>query len=108
MDQPPPLADQPVAGDVYAVELAAYTGRKAVRRLALAVWMLVSNVLTGDVGGPSVGQVVVRHRGDGRAVMRLDAGGEEEAAGLVSHVREQLTTLSPEEFCERWNLDPDA
>ncbi len=109
MDQPPhAIEDRPVAGNVYSVELAADTGRKAVRRLALAAWVMVSTVVTGDVSGTSVGEVVVRRRSDGQEMMRVDAGAEEEAALLVSHVREQLATLTPEEFCERWDVDPSV
>lgn len=109
MDQPANAdGDSPLAGDVYSAELAAYRGTRAIRRLALTTWVLVSAFLTGDVGGPSVGQLVVRRQTDGREVMRIDAGNEEEAALLVSHVREQLATLTPEAFRKRWDVDPSA
>lgn len=109
MSPPPrPTANQPLAGDEYFVELVAYTGRKQVRRFVLALGGMVSSVATGDVVGPSVGEAVVRRRADRCSVTRIDAGTEEEAALLLGHVRDQLATLTPEEFRERWNLDPEA
>jgi hypothetical protein len=108
MEDPPRVADDcPVAGDEYAVELVAYTGPRALRRLALTVAMALAAVVINDLGGPSVGQLVVRRR-DGTEVLRIDAGNEEEAALLVGHVREQLATLSPDEFRERWDIGPSA
>lgn len=96
------------AGDVYSVELATYTGGKAVRQFLFRLVTLVSAPISGWVGGPSIAQLVVRRRSDDVEVLRMDAG-DEEASGLLIHeLRDQLETLTPDEFQDRWDLEPTA
>lgn len=54
------------------------------------------------MGSPSVGDWVVRHRGDGHELFRVDAGDEEEAAVLRAELDRQLAELTPDEFAVRW------
>lgn len=62
-------------------------------------------VVSAVLGDPTAGaaDVVVRRRDDPSVeLFRLADHDEEEAAGLVVEVREDLDTLSLEEFTARW------
>lgn len=96
------------AGDVYSVELAAYAGGKAVRQFLLRLVNLLSAPVSGWVDGPSIAQLVVRRRSDDVEVLRVDAGGEEGAGLLFHELRNQLETLTPDEFQDRWDVEPTA
>lgn len=98
------MNDAQPAAQFYSAELEAVPKIVLIRRLGFWFWFLVGMVSLGavDVGAPSVGDLVVRHRTDGREFLRIDAGSAEEAGPLLGYVREQLATLPAEEFKQRW------
>lgn len=91
------------AGDVYVVGLERHESHRW-RRLAVGAWALASAATLGYLDAPSVGQWVVRRRDDGTEVLRVEAGGEEEAAITRQALDDQLATLPVEEFHDRWGL----
>ena len=93
-----------VAGDLYEHRLESQQHGR-LRRAVLAVGDVVAAALAGPLDLSSAGDVVVRRRVDAVEVLRVPAGPPEEAAQVVAHVREQLETLSPEEFHATWSLD---
>lgn len=93
----------PTADEVFEVTLEAHE-RQGLRRLGTLLWLAFSTLTGGFVGFPSIGELVVRRRSDLAEALRMDAESEESAAQLLEHVREQLRTLSPAEFGERWGI----
>ena len=91
------------AGEIYTVTLERHV-RQGPRRVATAAWALLDAVSMHFVGGPSVGEWVVRRRADGGEVLRVEAGGDEEAAATRVALDDQLATLSVEEFHEAWSI----
>lgn len=68
-------------------------------------------VVSAVLGDPTAGaaDVVVRRRDDPSVeLFRLADHDEEEAAGLVVEVRQDLDTLSLEEFTARWEPGDDT
>lgn len=96
------------ASDVYSIELAAYGGGKAVRQFLLRLVNLLSAPISGWVDGPSIAELVVRRRSDDVEVLRIDAGDEEGSGLLFQELRNQLETLTPVEFQDRWDVEPSA
>jgi hypothetical protein len=78
--------------------------RGRARRLVDAGLDIVGAALGGLLDLSSAGTVVVRRRSDGVEVLRVDGGPAEASAQLLHHVREQLDTLSAEEFRDRWGI----
>lgn len=95
------------AAEVYDVALDR-PDRGRVRRTVDAVLDLAGALVGGLLELSSAGTVVVRRRTDGVEVLRVDGGPAEETAQLLHHVREQLDTLSAEEFRDRWGIAADA
>lgn len=93
----------PLAGDLYEHQLEP-PERGRVWRTLVAAADLVAASAGGLLELSSVGDVVVRQRADGMEVLRVPAGPPDEAAQVLEHLREQLATLSPGEFRERWGL----
>ena len=94
----------PTAGDVYEHELTASRGGR-VRRALSGVANAVVNVEGGPLELASVGDVVVRRRADGVEVLRVPAGPSEEAALTLEEIEEQLRSVTPDAFRERWGID---
>lgn len=89
------------AGEVYELTLEPHE-EAGLRRIRVSAWALLSIVSLGYLGGPSIGEWVVRHRADGRELFRVDAGDEEDAAILRAELDRQLEELTPEELAARW------
>lgn len=89
------------AAERYDVALVEHR-RRGLRRLAVAAWALAA--LSGWLDSPSVGEVVIRRRADGRELHRADAGDAEASALLLEHLRRQLDTMTPAEFEDAWSL----
>lgn len=102
------MDDEPaLAGDLYEHRLEPHE-RGRLRRAVVAAVDLVAAATVGLLELSSAGEVVVRRRADGAEVLRVPAGPAEEAAQLLTHVREQLRTLSPADFRDAWGLRPDG
>ncbi|WP_193612332.1 hypothetical protein [Nocardioides lijunqiniae] len=95
--------DPTLAADVYTRALEPHR-RGRLRRTAVVAADIVASSLGGLLELSSAGEVVVRRRADDREVLRVPAGPPEEAAQLVAHVEEQLTSMSPAEFREAWGI----
>lgn len=95
------------AGEVYVAALDR-PDRGRVRRLVDAGLDIAGAAVGGLLELSSAGTVVVRRRADGVEVLRVDGGPAEETAQLLHHVREQLDTLSAEEFRDRWGIAPEG
>ena len=54
---------------------------------------------------PSVGNLAVIRRVDGAFVVNVDAGTREHAADLLHLVREQLATMTVDQFERAWGID---
>ncbi|MEJ7832281.1 MAG: hypothetical protein WKF79_05160 [Nocardioides sp.] len=93
--------DPLTAGEVYVQALEPRPRRRAGRVVAgaLDLWCATTG---GRFELTSAGQVVVRRRSDGVVELTIPAGGTDAAAALLDLVREQLETLSPDEFREAW------
>ena len=93
------------ADEVYALGLAP-ADRGPVRRVLLGALDLWCATVGGGLELSGAAQVVVRERWDGRTVLSLPAQTAEVAALTVAGLREDLETLSPEEFRTAWQLTP--
>lgn len=78
--------------------------RGPVRRVVLGALDLWCATTGGLLELTRAGDVVVRRRSDGVEELRVPAGPPEDAAPILDLVREQLETLSPAEFRERWGI----
>lgn len=96
--------DPATAGDVYAATIEP-PERGAVKRVAAGAADLLGAAVGGGLELSSVGDVVVRLVADGSVELRVPGGPAEEAAITLDHVREQLATLTPEEFRRTWDID---
>jgi hypothetical protein len=54
----------------------------------------------------SIGKLAVIRRADGAFVVSVDAGSREHAEGLLGLVREQLATMTIDQFEFAWGIDP--
>ena len=54
----------------------------------------------------SVGKLAVIRRADGAFVINVDAGSRDHAEGLLGLVREQLATMTVDQFEYAWGIDP--
>lgn len=66
---------------------------------------VASSVIAGPATWPPV-DIVVVELSTGSVVRRWHDGGEE-AAGLLRGLNDDLLTLSPDEFIEKWDLPAD-
>ncbi|WP_445337972.1 hypothetical protein [Clavibacter sp. CFBP 8614] len=78
-----------------------YAGRWA---LNMAMGVLLGS---GD-GTPPTHDLLLTERGSGRELRRIEAGSLHEARVLHETVREDLATLTVEEFAEEWGMSAES
>lgn len=97
------------AGEVYVVALEPPGSGRGRLRAAGHGALLAVGAMAGWYDEPSVGDLVVRRRADGRELLRTDAGPSGAATRLLAHVQRQLAVLTPRELRDTWGaLDPGA
>lgn len=95
---------EPLAADeVYAVLLEPHprTRTRALLHAALDLWCATSG---GLLELTRAGDVVVRRCHDGIEELRIPAGPPETAWPVLQQIRDDLETLSPEQFRRGWGL----
>jgi len=112
-DEVPQVGDHHAAEN-YDVELEEATDgpwRKAGR------WVIgIFDAALGGDGSEAAGATaVVRRLSDDKEILRITAGGVDEAESLVALIRNDLENLSQEEFLREWGarddtevMDPEA
>ncbi|WP_232677962.1 hypothetical protein [Nocardioides sp. R-C-SC26] len=90
------------AAEVYAVELEPRE-RGPVKRVLAGAADLATALVGGGLELSAAGDLVVRHR-SGAEVGRIPVDGTEEAGSMLTQVRDQMATMSAEEFRATWNL----
>lgn len=96
---------EPLAADeVYAVLLEPHPRPRAqvLLHAALDLWCATSG---GLLELTRAGDVVLRRRHDGVEELRIPAGPPETALPVLQQIRDDLETLSPEQFRRGWGLD---
>ncbi|ANG85160.1 hypothetical protein [Microbacterium aurantiacum] len=82
-------------------------GTPLVKALRTAA-SIAASLLTNDVeAGPSAIDLVVSRRESGGEVLRVTAGGAQEADALLLRVRRDLATKDVAEFISEWRVVPE-
>jgi len=102
-----PNIEEHHASDDYDVELEEATDgvwRKAGR------WVIgIFDAALGGDGSEAAGATaVVRRISDDKEILRITAGGVDEAESLVALIRNDLENLSQEEFLREWGARDDT
>ncbi|WP_394162528.1 hypothetical protein [Galactobacter valiniphilus] len=99
----------PVTADtVYKAELEGPEHENAIAKAGRFVAELATRAFGDDSSGLSGVAVVVRRLDDGAEVRRIDAGNYESDETVLAMVREDLASLSPEDFLETWGEGTEA
>ncbi len=91
------------AGDVYEHQLDVRP-RGRLRQLVLGALDLWCAASGGSLELSRAGDVVVRRRVDGVEELRVPAGPVEDPAWVLDEVKQQLESMSPDEFRAYWDI----
>jgi len=101
-ENPTPAAPEIVAADVFRADLEGPDHENVVAKAGRFVAELASAAFGDDGSAFSGVAVVVRRIDDHEIVFRLDPGNYESDESVLQMVREDLASLSPEDFVSTW------
>ena len=99
--------DDDRAASVFEATLQPATGGRLLRG-ARVVAAFAAELAMGLLPAPSVSDVVVTRRRDGREVLRVPAGDPNVPGTMLGLMRSQLDELTAAEFMEEWGVREGA
>ena len=90
----------------HAAEAPPRTGLLRKQAVRAALGTVKSATARMGWWSDSIGKLAVIRRADGAFVVSVDAGSREHADGLLGLVREQLATMTIDQFEFAWGIDP--